>query len=665
MAAVCLAWGTLSAAEGVSLKSLSLPQLEQRISEIDLQLDQLAGSTLRTGVGSLGWLSRSREKATYSEWVEIDLRGDTVIDLIVLAPIIWNDASIGPRADAFPEEFKVIVGKNGETEGTVVASFDATDNLLPRTAPVAIPIEPTTAGWVRVEATKLSKWAWQKGDYLFQLSEVMAFSGQENVALHKSVSVSSKRRDNVGQSMSKGALVDGFLPYLMDAAQGDKSEPYIAFNKDDSEMSFLVDLQETKHLDGVSLHIPDIRENFPKMYHADYGVPKHLVIEGANLPDFSDAVLLVKSIRKSIYQAGPVIMLNFPETACRYVRVVSVEGYAAPEANNVWRCFGLAEIELLSKGRNQAVGKEASINRQMQYSQGEPVALTDGRNHYGNVLPIRDWMEQLALRQDLENERPFVAAELDVRYDRQQRLLQIMTWLAVIFAAGIIITVLIDRILRMREVARLKQRFAADLHDELGANLHSIGLVSDAAEDAESVEEWKTLSQRIRQLTERSGTAVRHCTNMLEVPRLTISLATDMRRASQRIMTNQEHEIMIEGEPYLEQLKARVRFDIFLFYKECLINICRHSGATRVITHLSAGKKEITLTVSDNGTGIPGFVKNRIPSSLQRRADLLKGRLTVATPPEGGTAVCLKLRHRSWLHFGRTKTGSLESELKN
>ncbi|MGJ8673367.1 hypothetical protein [Rubritalea sp.] len=658
----CAAGEVLTAAEYSGLKQLSLTQLEERASEIDGQLDQLAGCTLRSGVGNLGWLSQSREDPSHPEWVEIDFGEDKVIDLIVMAPIIWNDTSTGPRADGFPEEFKVIVGKNGEREGKVVASFDASDKLLPRIAPLAIPIEPTTAGWVRIEVTKLSKWAWKEGRYLFQLSEVMVFSGLENVALHQFVRVSSRTRDNVAQSMSRGALVDGFMPYLMDAAHGAMSDPYIAFYKGAKKMSFSVDLQHEQHLDGVNLHINDIRENFPKMYHADYGVPKRLVIEGANLPDFSDAALLLNYTRRNIYETGPVIMLNLPETSCRYVRLVSEEGYASPEANNVWRCFGLAEIELLSRGRNVAEGKGVRVNFQNKLSQGEPEALTDGRNHYGKVLPVRDWMEQLALRQELENERPLVSAELDVRYQRQQKLLWVMTWMAAVFAAGIVITVLINRILRMREVARLKQQFAADLHDELGANLHSIGLISDVAEEVESVEEWKELNQRVRRLTERAGTAVRHCTNMLEVPRLSIELPADMRRASQRIMINQQHEIVIEGESYLEQLKPRVRFDVFLFYKECLINICRHSGATSVRTHLSAGKKEIELTVSDNGSGI-AFSENEIPSSLQRRADLLKGSLGVASSPEGGTTVSLKMRYRPWLNFASI-IRSLKPEIK-
>jgi len=48
-----------------------------------------------------------------------------------------------------------------------------------------------------------------------------------------------------------------------------------------------------------------------------------------------------------------------------------------------------------------------------------------------------------------------------------------------------------------------------------------------------------------------------------------------------------------------------------------------------------------TLTVTDNGKGI-----EKIPASLQRRAHLLKAKLTVERPATGGTCVTLRLRTR-------------------
>lgn len=632
-----------------SISSQSLPQLEQRLVEIDSELESLSKLTFRDGVGNLGWISNMKTVAPTKEWAQIDLGEPSMIDQIVLAPVIWRGSKAEYQADCFPCKFKITAGTGEDSKGQIVAEFSHQDNILPRVAPLVISFEPISASWVRIEAKTEQSKVWDV-KYCVQLSEAMVFSGDENIALNRPVLVSSAQRDWVAKAMYKEALTDGLMPYLMNAAEGSQSDPYIAFYKDDIGYSLIVDLEETLPVNEVYLHAADIRENTPRIYHADYAMPRHLVIEGATLPDFSDAVLLTEYIRTTIYETGPILMLRFPETACRYVRLTAVKAYGSPEANNIWRCVGFAEIELLSKGRNIAFGKTPQDNGKAKKFQGQLANLTDGLNHYGQILPVKEWLNELARRHDLELERPLVAAELNNRYIRQKITLGRMKWLSALLASGILLTLFIDQFLKKCQIARLKERFAADLHDELGANLHSIGLLSDVAQDAESVSEWQELSKRIRELTERTGKAIRHCTNLLESKDLYIGLTSDMQRAADRIATNLKHDIKIEGDTYLDNLKPRTRVDLFLFYKECLVNICRHSGATEVATSLIATRKDITLAIKDNGSGLQNSKETKIPASLKRRARLLNAKLRVESHETGGTCISLKLRQHWWLH---------------
>lgn len=342
-------------------------------------------------------------------------------------------------------------------------------------------------------------------------------------------------------------------------------------------------------------------------------------------------------------------MRRFPVTSCRHVRLTAVEPFINTFQQVEGSQFGAAEIEIFSGGHNVALGKIA----QAAFSEISPVrsiaALTDGRNLYGKILPLREWLNQLALRHDLEAERPLIVTELDRRYARQKTNLNRLGWLAVLLAAGIVSIILIGRIIRMRQITRIRERLAADLHDELGANLHTIGLLSDLASDArDSPEEMATLYRRIRSETERSGIAVRHCSNMLAAKGLYTDLLADMQRASNRIMAKLEHEIAIEGEEYLKALPPRTRADLFLFYKECLVNISRHSGATKYTTALKAGTDKIHLKICDNGRGLERSEKDGVPSSLKRRARLLGAKVTVENPPTGGTCIELNLRTRKW-----------------
>ncbi len=623
----------------------SLTQLEQKLEEIDSELAQLAHFTLRSGVGNLGWVSQKNPVSESTEWIEIQLGGETPIDEVVLAPILWNDAQLGPRADGFPLEFKIIVGSPEHPDGFTAAAFTEADRLLPRIAPLVVPIEPTQASWVRIEASKLSSWAWQPDTYAFQLSEVMVFSGGRNAALNQPVKTSSTQKNYVAKAMYDEALVDGFVPYLMDAAFGEQGDPFVCFFKQGNEPSLTIGFGETLSIDRINLHAADLRENIPKIHHADYGLPKQMIIEGANRPDFADAVRLVDYQREQVYETGPITTFNIPPARCRYIRLTAPAAYSAPEAAGPWRCMGFAEIELLSNGRNAAEGKLANINIEAPITQGSLADLTDGRNHYGNILPIRTWLEQLARRHDLEQQRIILAAEMDLRYARQKTVLKRMTWLAGLLTLGIFLFVLTEKYLHRRQVRRIKERFAADLHDEIGANLHTIGLLSDMAEEAKtSPENLSGLLQRIRAVTERSGLAVRHVTDLNESAELFTGLKADMQRAAERVVDKLEHDFAIEGEEYLQRVSMRTRIDLFLFYKECLINICRHAGATQLRTRLTITPQCIRLSLTDNGRGLPGTLRNGIPESLKRRARLLRAKIAVNTPAEGGTRISLTLR---------------------
>jgi signal transduction histidine kinase len=339
-------------------------------------------------------------------------------------------------------------------------------------------------------------------------------------------------------------------------------------------------------------------------------------------------------------------MWRIPETPpCRYIRIFDAAPKTQEPASDTSR-IGFAEIELFSKDRNVARGKPVEINPLPPGRNTTRLlsALTDGRNLYGNILPIRAWLNELVRRQLLETERPLVVAELALRYAQQKANLTRVSWLAALLVAAVAFIILIDRMLRIRQIARIRERFAADLHDELGANLHAIGLLGDLAKDAvHSPDELIETVDEIRALTERSGAAARHCVDMQQAD-IFGKLPDDMQRTAHRIMADLEYDISIEGEEILEKLKPRTKSDLFLFYKESLVNISRHSGATAVTIKLIADRKELRLTIRDNGHGLDGVV----PSSLKRRAHLLGGQVACTSSNNGGSCITLNFRPKKF-----------------
>jgi signal transduction histidine kinase len=625
----------------------SAAELTQQLESIHTELNQLADYTMRTGVGNLGWLSEKHPSSDHIEWVQIDFKKESIIDQIVLAPVIWVDTQAGPIADGFPVELRIIAGTKQNPNGSVIATYRETDQTVPRIAPLILSLSPTSASWIRVEATQLAPWAWEKDVYIFQLSEVLIFSGHKNVALHRPVKTSSARKNRVTKAMNTEALVDGYMPYLMDAAIGERSDPYLSFYRSAITPSFTIDLGEECIIDSMNLHAADLRENIPRIHHADYAAPKHLIIEGARTPDFSDATLLADYQREQIYDTGPITMLHFPPTPARYIRLTVQDGYSAPEAADTWRCVGFAEIEIGSEGNNVAVGRPVHLNIEApKPTQGKLSALTDGLNHYGAILPLREWMNQLARRHELETQRPVIEQQLALSHLRQEKNLLLLKALAALLATGIALAIAIERLLHRKTIKRLKERFAADLHDEIGANLHTIGLLSDMVEEFKQVpENISEYIQRIRAVTARTGTAVRYVSGLHESSELFSDLKTDMQRAADRIVTKQKHTFFIDGESFIPGLKQKTRIHLFLFFKECLINISRHSGATELTTELTLTSQKIILSVTDNGKGLPEGTNN-LPISLQRRAKLLRAKLSQEIPDGGGTRMILRLRRR-------------------
>jgi signal transduction histidine kinase len=612
------------------------------MEEIDTELELLAHYSLRTGIGAIGYRSAIHDSPDSLEWLHIELKEEAPIDQIVLVPAIWRDTKKGFSADGFPREFRLLVGSGQTTNLTV--SFGEADEVLPRIAPLVVPFK-TTASWVRLEASILSPRSFD-GKYNLELAELMVFSGEENVALQQTVETPPPAREE-GGARQKRYLVDGFVPYLMNAATGEQSLAMVSNIGIGEHPSLTIDLGAPYPLHRLHLHAVDLSDTIPQSTPSDFGIPPRFIVEGANHIDFTDAKTLVDFRMNSIYEIGPILARRFSRTTCRYVRLTAIEPYIYHGPFESGSRIGFAEIELFSGSRNVALGKAATANFSLNNPGRSLSALTDGLNLYGKILPARLWMEELARRHDLETERPKIREALDRGYARQKANLRRMVWLATLLVAGIAFAILIERMVHMHQLTRLKERFAADLHDELGANLHSIGLLSDLAEETkDDPEDLSGFLHRIRTVTERTGTAVRHIADMQEANGLFTGLMKDMERAAERIVTNLEHEIVIEGEEYFKRLNARKQMDLFLFYKECLINICRHSDATHLNTRLTADNRKIHLSIRDDGRGIEGPMGNAPPPSLKRRARLLGAEVTAEHPASGGTCINLTYRTR-------------------
>jgi len=337
-------------------ESLSTTQLEQRLETIAAELDQLARFNPRGGTGSIGYRSAEHPDADHLEWVQVELEQPTPIDQIVLVPTLGRDTENGFQADAFPVDFRILAGTDPNSAGTVIASFSQQDQLLPRTAPLVVSCD-TTASWVRVEATKLSARQFN-GQFIFELAEILIFSGEENVAIHRPVTLSSPDYNNQAIAQlgrRKEFLVDGFMPYQMDTGQGDKTVAFFNGATPNTTPSITIDLKAVVPVSRIHLHSVEQSDTAPQGTTSGFGLPEHLVVEGAQRADFADAVRLMEYRKTSIYDVGPILVHTFPKTLCRYVRLIALEPYLI-QGDQGWalrklNCFPLEKTSRLESLR--------------------------------------------------------------------------------------------------------------------------------------------------------------------------------------------------------------------------------------------------------------------------------------------------------------------------
>ncbi|MDD2914512.1 MAG: PAS domain S-box protein [Gallionella sp.] len=197
-----------------------------------------------------------------------------------------------------------------------------------------------------------------------------------------------------------------------------------------------------------------------------------------------------------------------------------------------------------------------------------------------------------------------------------------------------------------------KTRIARELHDELGGTLTALKLDNYwLARKLPANEETALFSERIESMSQLIDNAVGVTRRIISDLRPTILDDLGLLAALewQAVQFNKHTGIecrvtCIEDQGGLDKPRSIALFRIL---QESLNNVSRHSGASKVEIEFIHGQNELSLTVSDNGRGIPD---NHVvlPSSygmlgMTERANQLGGRISFGSSPSGGLSVVVTL----------------------
>lgn len=222
-----------------------------------------------------------------------------------------------------------------------------------------------------------------------------------------------------------------------------------------------------------------------------------------------------------------------------------------------------------------------------------------------------------------------------------------MYFLLATFIGILVIVSIVLRNKRQKQLQRMRNSIADDLHDDIGSTLSSISIMSELAkakapeashllasigESTLSMQEnmsdivWaiKSENDSFENVLQRMN---QFASEILDAKNIVLDLISDEALSTSRLMMKQ-------------------RKNLYLFFKEAINNAAKHSDARTIFVHIFQKDHDVEMIIRDNGKGFDtrqAFHGNGM-SSLKKRADELGGYFTIQSTINEGTVVELKFR---------------------
>jgi signal transduction histidine kinase len=213
---------------------------------------------------------------------------------------------------------------------------------------------------------------------------------------------------------------------------------------------------------------------------------------------------------------------------------------------------------------------------------------------------------------------------------------------------------------RQRALERERARIARDIHDDLGASLTRITLLSQSVRaEVESPSQASTDVDQIYSTARELTRAMDEIVWAVNPKHDTLdSLVTYLGRFAQHFLSSAGIRFRLDVPMYLPgwPLTSEIRHNVFLALKEALHNVVKHAGATEVRLSLQLQPDGFVLLVVDNGRGFllqcglsetSEFSRlcggNGLPN-MRKRLQEIGGRCEWDTSPGEGTRVKLVIK---------------------
>jgi len=205
------------------------------------------------------------------------------------------------------------------------------------------------------------------------------------------------------------------------------------------------------------------------------------------------------------------------------------------------------------------------------------------------------------------------------------------------------------RVTRLRELERLRVRIAADLHDDVGARLTKVAMLTESVDRTTGKEDRNKANIRnIASTTREVIQSMDEIVWTINPKNDTLeNLANYLFQYAQEYFLNTEVRCRMElpSEFPNHVLSTEQRHNLFMAVKEALNNVLKHAKATETRLELAAPAGELRIVISDNGRGIANEAgaDGEGLENMRKRLEQIGGTLQVRSRWGIGTEIELRV----------------------
>jgi ligand-binding sensor domain-containing protein/two-component sensor histidine kinase len=204
-----------------------------------------------------------------------------------------------------------------------------------------------------------------------------------------------------------------------------------------------------------------------------------------------------------------------------------------------------------------------------------------------------------------------------------------------------------SRLARLVEIERVRTRIATDLHDDIGASLSRVAILSEVVKQ----QAGSTSKESAPMLSEIADTARSLVDGMSDIvwsidPRQDdlAKLVLRVRQFASDLLEPSGATCEFQAAPDIQKVKLtpEQRRHLFLIFKEAINNIARHAGCREVKLELAVHDHQLVVEIRDDGRGFrmpPDECQGHGLHNLEARTAELGGTFRLESEPGRGTTV--------------------------